>query len=60
MTIGKTRIESYEESLARDAMASIITNLILWIGGTVLISMAFSWEVGVGIALFLLFMKGGK
>ena len=35
-------------------------NLILWIGGVILLSMAFSWEVGLGIALFLLFMKGGK
>jgi hypothetical protein len=49
-----------EKELAKDAMAGIIFNLVLFIGGTVLISMAFSWEIGVGIALLLLFMRTGK
>ena len=50
-----------EKDLARDAMASIIVNLFLWISGVVLISMAYqSWEVGLGVGSFLLFMKGGK
>lgn len=49
-----------EKELAKDAMASIIANLFLWISGVVLISMAFSWEVGLGIGLFLLFMRGSK
>ena len=49
-----------EKELAKDAMAELILNLLLWIGGIVLISMAFSWEVGLGIGLFLLFMRGPK
>jgi hypothetical protein len=52
---------SYEDRLAAQATASIIFNLILWISGVVLISMAYqSWEVGLGVGAFLLFMKGGK
>jgi hypothetical protein len=50
-----------EDRMAADAMASIIFNLFLWISGVVLISMAYqSWEVGLGVGAFLLFMKGGK
>ena len=60
MSRGKTRIESYEEGLAKEALASMILNLVLWIGGTVLISLAFSWEAGIGIALLFLFLRGGK
>lgn len=42
-------------------MANIILNVILWTSGVVLISMAYqSWEVGLGVGAFLLFMKGGK
>lgn len=49
-----------EKELANEAKSELILNVLLWVGGTVLISMAFSWEVGLGIGLFLLFMRGPK
>ena len=50
-----------EKELAKDAIVGIVFNLFLWVSGVVLISMAYqSWEVGLGVGAFLLFMKGGK
>ena len=59
--LGKTRLERMEEEAGRMIIASMIFNLFLLIVGTVCISMAYqSWEVGIGVAAFLSFMKGGK
>ena len=46
--------------LQRDALASIILNLILLIGGAVLLSLGTNWYIGCGVAFYLLFMKGAK
>lgn len=46
--------------LQRDALASVILNLILLIGGAVLLSLGTNWYVGCGVASLLLFMKGAK
>jgi hypothetical protein len=44
--------------MAMDTIIGIIFNLFLWISGVVLISMAYqSWEVGLGVGAFLMFMK---
>ena len=59
--LGKTRLERMEEEAGRLIIASGILNIFLLIVGTVCISMAYqSWEVGIGVAAFLCFMKGGK
>jgi hypothetical protein len=46
--------------LQRDALASIILNTILLIGGAVLLSLGTNWYIGCGVASLLLFMKGAK
>ena len=44
----------------RDALASVILNSILLIGGAVLLSLGTNWYIGCGVAFFLLFTKGAK
>ena len=44
----------------RDALASVILNSILLIGGAVLLSLGTNWYIGCGVAFFLLLMKGSK
>lgn len=39
---------------------TLFFNISLLVGGTVLISLATNWYMGVGVALFALFLKGGK
>ena len=46
--------------LQRDALASIILNLILLIGGAVLLSLGTNWYIGCGVVSLLLLMKGSK
>ena len=46
--------------LQLDALASVILNSILLIGGAVLLSLGTNWYIGCGVAFFLLFMKGAK
>jgi len=46
--------------LERDALASIIWNIILLIGGAVLLSLGTNFYIGFGVASLLLFMKGSK
>ena len=44
--------------LERDALASVILNSILLIGGVVLLSLGTNWYIGCGVALLVLFHKG--
>ena len=61
MMRGKTHLETLEEQAGKQLIASLILNIFLLVLGTVCISMAYqSWEVGVGVAAFLSFMKGGR
>ena len=46
--------------LERDALASIILNTALLIGGAILLSLGTNFYIGVGVASLLLFMKGAK
>lgn len=61
MNLGKTRLEQMEEDAGVQLIASLVVNIFLLVLGTVCISMAYqSWEVGIGVAAFLSFMKGGR
>lgn len=44
----------------RDALASIMLNTALLIGGAVLLSLGTNFYIGFGVASLLLFMKGRK
>jgi hypothetical protein len=55
-----TMLEKLQEEALEEMIFSLIFNLVLLIGGATLISLAFGWQVGVGTALFLMFIKGGK
>jgi hypothetical protein len=46
--------------LQRDALASIMLNTALLIGGAVLLSLGTNFYIGFGVASLLLFMKGSK
>jgi hypothetical protein len=46
--------------LQRDALASILLNTVLLIGGAVLLSLGTNFYIGFGVASLLLFMKGAK
>jgi hypothetical protein len=46
--------------LQRDALASIMLNTALLIGGAVLLSLGTNFYIGFGIASLLLFIKGAK
>lgn len=55
---------SYAEQLEKEANTALVFNLIfnftLLVCGVTLISLALGWELGVGIGLLLMFLKGGK
>jgi hypothetical protein len=36
---------------------TVIANISTFIGGTVLLSLAFGWQVGIGVALLVHFHK---
>jgi hypothetical protein len=46
--------------LQRDALASIMLNTALLIGGAILLSLGTNFYIGFGIASLLLFIKGAK
>lgn len=46
--------------LERNILASIIWNIILLIGGAILLSLGTNWYIGFGVAFLLMFIKGGK
>lgn len=54
---------SYVDMLEQEATSTLIVGLIfnafLLVLGAALFSAAFGWQVGVGTALFLMFIKGG-
>lgn len=54
---------SYVDMLEQEATSTLIISLIfnafLLVVGAVLFSFAFGWQVGIGTALFLMFIKGG-
>jgi hypothetical protein len=53
-------LEKLQEEAFEEMIFSLIFNLVLLIGGAILISLAFGWQVGVGTAMFLMFIKGGQ
>ena len=46
--------------LEYNVRASIIWNIILLIGGAVLLSLGTNFYIGFGVAFLLMFMKGSK
>lgn len=48
------------DKAVKDFVAALIVNLILVIGGAYLVSQAFGWQAGVGLAMLFAYLKGGK
>ena len=53
------KFEKREQAVAYFFMVAFF-NISLLVGGTVLISLATNWYMGVGFTLYMLFLKGGK
>jgi hypothetical protein len=51
--------EKMQVEALKTAIFSIAFNLALLGGGVVLISAALGWQVGAGIGLLFMFLKGG-
>lgn len=55
---------SYAEQLQQEAtitlIFTLIFNVVLLVSGITLISLALGWQVGVGVGLLFMFLKGGK